>query len=172
MTTTQYEVWLRDSTSVALQAFGLEASLEVRSRTASGRPVVRATIGVAGTGTVSPRRWSQVAQALQSLAEVGAVARGLTHVDFEVVLSDALLPEPVTAGPEEGLARAARKLARRASSLGRSVAIGPMGSASRRVLHEALGEVREVHSQSDGEGLLRRLWVMPRQGRGPEAGGR
>jgi predicted RNA-binding protein Jag len=38
-----------------------------------------------------------------------------------------------------------------------------MSPAERRVLHEALGEVPEVWAQSDGEGVMRRLWVMPRK---------
>jgi len=159
----EVESWLKVALELASAAFGLEFEVEVRSRTASGRTVVRATLAQKGPAPLSPRRWLQVTSALQSLAEAGAVARGLGQVVVEVAPAEGQeLPTPVT-GQDDALARAVRALARRAAAQGRSVAIGPMSPAERRVLHEALGEVPEVWAQSDGEGVMRRLWVMPRK---------
>jgi predicted RNA-binding protein Jag len=159
----ELEGWLEGALGVASAAFGIQCGVEVRTRTASGRTVVRATLTQKDPAPLSPRRWLQVTSALQALAEAGAVARGLGQVVVEVSPAEGQeLPAPVT-GQDDALARAVRTLARRVAAQGRSVAIGPMSPAERRVLHEALGEVPEVWAQSDGEGIMRRLWVMPRK---------
>jgi hypothetical protein len=64
---------------------------------------------------------------------------------------------------EAGLNDAARALARTAAQLGRAYALGPMSVQQRRSVHQALGEVPEVWTQSEGDGIQRRLWLVPRQ---------
>ncbi len=66
-----------------------------------------------------------------------------------------------TTETDEDLLALGRFLAERAKRLGRVLAVGPMGSKERRVIHLAVKEVAGVSSRSEGEGGARRLLIVP-----------
>lgn len=80
----------------------------------------------------------------------------LVNVVFESVAGETGLSD---------LPSAIRSLALLVARTGRPCALGPMSSYDRRRVHEAVGQVPEVWSRSDGEGILRRLWILPRPSR-------
>lgn len=162
------ETFVVRALSGALEAFGLACGLETKSRPAQGRTVVRITLVPAPDQPLSPRRWGLVAASLQSLAEAALVARGTTDVAVEVSGPERPPEAGEGAEAEDGLVRAAREAARRAAATGRAFALGPMNPVERRLVHQAIGELPDVWTQSDGEGIYRRLWVVPRRGKGAE----
>ncbi len=159
------ETFVHDAVSAALRAFGLAASLALSTPPAgAGRRVLRVKLLPAPGTSLSPRRWGQAAGALQALAEAALVARGEPGLSVELSVPE---QSGLQAGhdpePDDALARAVRVVARRAAALGRPFALGPMSAVERRLVHQALSDLAEVHTQSEGEGIYRRLWVMPRR---------
>lgn len=69
---------------------------------------------------------------------------------------------------EESLGDLARKLAEKAIKSGRPVALEPMSAHDRRIVHMALVEVEGVRTESDGEGLFRRVVIYPGAAEGGE----
>ncbi len=153
----------------ALEAFAREWLDIVGGRLALGvtfsvhttqRGPLRVTMTPPRAGGVSERRWIQVGSAIHTLLEVAITRRGLPEatVEVEVKASDT----PAEQREEEGLASAVRDAAQTAVQLGRSFAIGPMSVNDRRLVHHILGEVPEVWTQSEGDGIYRRMWIVPR----------
>ncbi len=169
------ETFIRQALGASLWAFGLHGTVEVRFRRGPGRPAFAATVAPSSGAGLELKRWRQVAAGLQALADAALALRGGPEVAVEVVLA---APSPAPAGgevEEDGWVTAARQAARRAVALGRAFALGPMTSVERRLVHQALSDLPEAWTQSEGEGLYRRLWVIPRSlvdRRPPEAGDR
>ncbi len=166
------EAALHQAVRASLQAFGLEASVVWSTRTQGGRTTWRATLtppspahssASDAPAALPARRWSKVAEALQSLCEAALVVRG----DASGV--EVLLPAIVEgdgglglADEDEALVQAALRLGRLAATQKRPFALGPMSANERRLVHNALSELAGVRTQSEGEGIYRRLWVLPR----------
>lgn len=55
----------------------------------------------------------------------------------------------------------AKALAERAVAEGKAVRLSPMSAHDRRIFHVALKEVEDVVTQSEGDGLLRNLLIVP-----------
>jgi len=55
----------------------------------------------------------------------------------------------------------AKQIAERVKESGRAVAVDPMSSADRKVLHDVLAEIEGVSSRSEGEDPDRRVLVSP-----------
>lgn len=115
----------------------------------------------------SPGRWAELTGSLQTLLESALERRNLASAAVELVLPLGVPPEGRVDG-DEGLTEAALALARTAIAHQRPFALGPMSVHERRQVHQALGDVPEVWTQSEGEGILRRLWVIPRAPRTEE----
>lgn len=64
----------------------------------------------------------------------------------------------------------ARRLAAKAGRIGKPLAVGPMSPRDRRQVHLALTSVPEVQTRSEGEGVSRRLLVIPARPDEPERG--
>ncbi len=62
---------------------------------------------------------------------------------------------------EEGLRRTAEKLAYKAKKTRRSVAMAPMNSKERRVVHMAVKAISGVKTHSTGDGRLRKVIITP-----------
>ncbi len=62
---------------------------------------------------------------------------------------------------EESLRRLAMKMAKKAKQTGRSVALHPMSARDRRLIHITLKEVKGVSTRSVGDGLMKKIVVMP-----------
>lgn len=69
---------------------------------------------------------------------------------------------------EDSLADLARRLAEKAVKTGRPVPVEPMSPHDRRIIHVTLAEHEGVTTESDGEGLFRRVVIYPK-GRSPRA---
>lgn len=70
---------------------------------------------------------------------------------------------------EKGLVSMAKREAKRAVQNGRVVTLEPMSARDRRVIHLSLAKFPGVSTRSNGEGLERRLQIIParsRRGRG------
>jgi predicted RNA-binding protein Jag len=147
----------------AASRLGLGVAFELRRVPTGGRELLQVVVTPPATGPLAQRRWAQVAHALQVLLEAALAQRGEADAAVEVQLVDAPVegrPPPLV--EDRGLVAAARALAESAVRLGRAFALGPMSVADRRQVHQALGDVPEVWTQSQGEGIHRRLWVVPK----------
>lgn len=65
---------------------------------------------------------------------------------------------------EESLQELAENAANRARFLGEPVALSPMNSYERRIVHTAVGELEGVRTESTGEGRDRRVVIYPEGG--------
>jgi spoIIIJ-associated protein len=63
---------------------------------------------------------------------------------------------------EDSLADLARRLAEKAIKSGRPVPVEPMSPHDRRIVHVTLAEHPGVTTESDGEGLFRRVVIYPK----------
>jgi len=62
---------------------------------------------------------------------------------------------------EDGLRRAAERLAMKARKTRRSVAMAPMNSKERRIVHMAIKGINGVRTHSTGDGRLRKVIITP-----------
>lgn len=159
------ERWLPDlglgveaTRALAREAGPSTTVISVRPREVAARP--------APSGPRALLESAEVVAALQVLVEAALARHG--HPAGAVLLRTA---DTHPAGREEGLAEAARALARQVVATGRPAAIGPMGVEERREVHAAAGEVPDVWTQSEGDGSFRRLWILPRERRPTPPGG-
>jgi hypothetical protein len=163
------EAVLHHAVRSALPLFGLDASVVWSARSQGGRTIWKATLtppspSAQTASALPPRRWSKVAEALQSLCEAALLVRGETSAAVEVLLPAIVEGDAVVglADEDEALVQAALRLGRVAAAQGRAFALGPMSANERRLVHNALSELPGVRTQSEGEGIYRRLWVLPR----------
>jgi predicted RNA-binding protein Jag len=160
---TPLEVFVREWLEVATTRLGLGFAFELLPMGRSLRVTLKSLEGA----RFGERRWVQVASAVQTLLETAVVQKGFGHASLEVQIQEAASPD---ASGELGLVAAVRLAAERAVQGGRAFALGPMSVADRRQVHQALAELPQVWTQSEGEGIFRRLWIIPRQllpGRSP-----
>jgi predicted RNA-binding protein Jag len=146
----------------ALAAFDLTATHDVKVRPGPGRTVARVVVTPPAASALSIRRWGQVVTGLQAVADAAAVEAGHPEGSVEVVLPEHASAHAAGAVEDHGLVAAARVAAEQAVARGKAFALGPLSAVERRLVHQALGEVRDVWTQSEGEGIFRRLWVIPR----------
>jgi spoIIIJ-associated protein len=62
---------------------------------------------------------------------------------------------------EEALVELAGRLAEKARQTGRTITVDPMSPHERRIIHVTLDKVPGVTTRSEGEGIFRRLLVVP-----------
>lgn len=62
---------------------------------------------------------------------------------------------------DKGLVSMARRQAKKAVQMGKVVALEPMSARDRRVIHLSLAKFEGVTTESDGEGLGRRIQIIP-----------
>jgi len=67
---------------------------------------------------------------------------------------------------EDSLIDLARRLAEKAVKTGRPVPVEPMSAHDRRIVHMALADHGAVTTESEGEGLFRRVVIFPKSGSG------
>ncbi len=68
---------------------------------------------------------------------------------------------------DAGLVNMARREAKRAIEIGRVVTLEPMPARDRRLVHLSLAKFPGVSTKSNGEGIGRRIQIIPARGRGP-----
>lgn len=81
-----------------------------------------------------------------------------------------MTPAPLPEDVDPQLAEVARQLADRAKQLGKVITIHPMSSADRRAVHLTVMTLQGVETVSEGEGLYRRIHIIPASLR-PQADG-
>jgi spoIIIJ-associated protein len=64
---------------------------------------------------------------------------------------------------EDSLSDLARRLAEKAVRSGRPVPVEPMNAHDRRIVHMALADHPEVMTESEGEGMARRVVIFPKR---------
>ncbi len=72
---------------------------------------------------------------------------------------------------DNGLVSMAKREAKRAITSGRPVTLEPMSARDRRVIHVSLAKMAGISTRSEGEGMERRLQIIPSRG-GSERGER
>lgn len=70
---------------------------------------------------------------------------------------------------EDSLTDLARRLAEKAQRSGRPVPVEPMNAHDRRIVHMALADHPAVTTESEGEGMARRVVIFPKRGESAEA---
>lgn len=63
---------------------------------------------------------------------------------------------------QEALIQMAERLREKAVSTGKTIAVNPMSAHDRRILHLALKDAPDVSTRSEGEGVYRRVLVVPK----------
>src|SRR5262249_48355895 len=71
---------------------------------------------------------------------------------------------------EDSLADLARRLAEKAIKSGRPVPVEPMSPHDRRIVHVTLAEHPDVTTESEGEGVFRRVVIFPKKAAADRAG--
>lgn len=62
---------------------------------------------------------------------------------------------------EESLVEMANRLAVKARQTGRPITVNPMSAHDRRIVHIAVDKIPGVTTRSEGEGIYRRLLILP-----------
>ena len=119
---------------------------------------IRFALSGAESGIVIGRR-GQTLDALEHL-----VGRILSRDESEPSLRVALDVEGYRQRRQESLEEMARRLAGKARATGRPVTLSPMSPRDRRVVHLAVEREADVSTTSEGEGLYRRVVIIPRHG--------
>ena len=73
---------------------------------------------------------------------------------------------------DEGLEAMARREAKRAVQEGKVVTLKPMSARDRRVIHLSLAKFEGVSTASQGEGMQRRIQIIPSRSANGDGGGR
>lgn len=102
------------------------------------------------------------------IGKQGTTLEALQFLVNKVVYRDAVGPAPVVVDAEgyrgrraDSLRQLARRLADDARRSGRRIYMAPMSASDRRVVHMAIAEIPGVSTQSEGEGMQRRLVIIP-----------
>jgi predicted RNA-binding protein Jag len=146
------ETFARDWIEIACGRLGLGLKAEIAHR----RDDLRVTLTGDARG-FGNRKPVQIASALQTLLQAALVRQGYRDaVDVQMAADVGSETEA------QGMTAAVRAAAVNAASRGRAFALGPMSWTDRRQIHQALNDVPQVWTQSEGDGIFRRLWVVPR----------
>lgn len=70
---------------------------------------------------------------------------------------------------EDSISDLARRLAEKAVRSGRPVPVEPMNAHDRRLVHTALADHPDVTTESEGEGMARRVVIFPKAREGAES---
>ncbi len=141
-----------------LKRMGIEASIELREE---GDRQVLDIKGVEA-GLVIGKK-GQTLEALQFL--VGKIV----HRGFEgdaAASRGQIKPIVIDSGGyrarrEEALVELANRLGQKARHTGRTITVNPMSPHERRIIHITLDKVPGVTTRSEGEGIFRRLLIIP-----------
>lgn len=102
--------------------------------------------------------------------------KGATLDSLQYLVSRIVFRNPAEAAPivvdaegyrgrrEDSLVDLARRLAEKAVRSGRPVPVEPMSAHDRKVVHTTLAEHPGVTTESEGEGMARRVVIFPRLG--------
>jgi hypothetical protein len=145
---------LRTRVRALLGVLGRDIPFELEA--APGRPLrleLRPPAAEAAT-------WAALQNSLRTVLEAALRFDGVNQA-LEVRVPGG--PRPSTPETDAAdLAREVLRVAQGAKERGRAFAVGPLSVLERRECHRVLGELAGVFTQSEGEGIHRRLWVVPR----------
>ena len=118
---------------------------------------IRFSLSGGDSGIVIGRR-GQTLDAIEHL-----VGRIVSRDEAEPGLRVALDVEGYRQRRQDSLEELARRLASKARTTGQPVTLSPMSPRDRRIVHLALEPEAGVSTTSEGEGLYRRVVIIPRQ---------
>ena len=137
---------------------GILQRMGVRAEIAAREDEERITLEIVGadSGLVIGRQGTTL-DALQYLVNKMA-GRGQPEAAHKPIMLDA---EGYRGRRAESLTELAHRLAEKVIKTRRPVMVQPMSAADRRIIHLALADVPGVATRSEGEGVQRRLLVVP-----------
>src|SRR5262245_18490514 len=136
-----------------LRRMGIEAAIELVD---DGTQVVLDVKGKEAALVIGKK--GQTLEALQFLV-AKIVHRGREgEVGLRPILVDA---EGYRARREGALVQMANRLGEKARASGRTITVNPMCPHDRRIIHITLDKVPGVTTRSEGEGVFRRLLIIP-----------
>lgn len=148
----------REVLGAILERMGIPATIEVREETD------RTVLDIHGdeAGLVIGKKGATL-EALQFL-----VAK-IVHRGHEAEAGSSKLPDKpiiVDSGGyrtrrESALVELANRLGEKARQTGRTITVNPMSPHERRIIHVTLDKVPGVTTRSEGEGIFRRLLIIP-----------
>jgi spoIIIJ-associated protein len=148
----------REVLGTLLEKMGIEATIELRDEPD------RTVLDIKGdeAGLVIGKKGATL-EALQFI-----VAK-IIHRGFEGEAGSSKLPgKPIVIDSggyrvrrEEALVELATRLGEKARQSGRTITVNPMSPHERRIIHITLDKVPGVTTRSEGEGIFRRLLIIP-----------
>jgi spoIIIJ-associated protein len=145
-----------------LRAMGLPDKVN-RKKDSEGNTVLDV---VGPSGGLLIGRHGQTLECLQYL--VSKIVQKTCDDDRSLVVIDI---EGYRERQKEKLAETALSMAKKAAESGQTVALQPMSSRERRLVHLALRDHADVTTQSTGEGLRRRVMIVPKRPAPPPESG-
>jgi spoIIIJ-associated protein len=144
----------------------LELPAEVTLREGGEEIALHAKMGdgaeAAGLAGDRPTMQEPIAYLLSKMVNRG-VPEGGARAFVKLSFGDA--PPVMTEAPAEEtdpeLVALGKQLAERAKKIGKTLVVGPMGARERRSIHVAVKEVGGATTRSEGDGLSRRVLVIP-----------
>ncbi len=97
----------------------------------------------------------------QTLDALEYLINKIVHKDVEDKKHIIVDTENYRARRNESLVNLAHRLADKAKRLGRPVTISPMSAHDRRIIHLALQDDKDLRTRSTGEGLYRKMIIIP-----------
>jgi spoIIIJ-associated protein len=137
-----------------LDRMGLQAGVITQLVEGEGEIVYRLNITGDDLGILIGRR-AETLDALQYLTRL--VVNQQTHRWYRIEVD----VENYKQRREQSLQRLARNMADRAVSEGRTIMLEPMPARERRLIHLALRDRDDVHTESIGEGDARKVTIIP-----------
>jgi spoIIIJ-associated protein len=143
----------RDVLEEILRRMGIEATIELREEADRVRLEIRGEEAALVIG-----KKGQTLEALQFLV-AKIVHRGAEgEAGARPIVVDA---EGYRARREGSLVEMATRLGDKARATGRTITVNPMSPHDRRIIHITLDKVPGVTTRSEGEGVFRRLLIIP-----------
>jgi spoIIIJ-associated protein len=143
----------REILGAILERMGIDASVELAE---DGERVV---LDVKGreAGLVIGKK-GQTLEALQFLVQKIAHRGREGETGLKSIVVDS---EGYRARREDALVEMATRLGEKARATGRTITVNPMSPHDRRIIHITLDKVPGVTTRSEGEGVFRRLLIIP-----------
>ncbi len=143
----------REVLGAILERMGIDASIELVE---DGERVVLDIKGPEAALVIGKK--GQTLEALQFLVQKIAHRGREGEEGLKSIVVDS---EGYRARREEVLVEMANRLGEKARTTGRTISVNPMSPHDRRIIHITLDKVPGVTTRSEGEGVFRRLLIIP-----------
>ena len=114
---------------------------------------------IGGNAAILIGKRGQTLEAIQSLVEKAINKNQKNKIRIQIDIAGYLETR------RKNLENLANRLAEKSKRLGKPISLGQMSSADRRIIHLTLKDDPDVHTQSRGEGYLKKLVIFPKKQR-------